>query len=295
MLKNFASFTLSGKFPAFTVVFGFLLFALVFPLSAIISGAAITLITLHAGPRNSFSIGLACVIALALISSVALGNATLGALTASAQILPTFLLALLFYYTRSLSLSLQAAAILAGLVFVLITLLFPDAHLFWQQSLGSILTPVLEASGYSSEQTAALLAQSAKFMTGVLIASIVLVHSSVLLFGYKLYCLANGTNQFETDLQQMRLGRVLAVLALAVGVWAYLAKSAFAAQLCGILIILFFLQGMAVIHTTCGSMTKGRLWLIIAYVLVILIPQAILVVLILGIFETFFKLRTRVK
>jgi len=294
-MKNFASFTLSGKFPAFTVVFGFLLFALIFPLSAILSGAGIVLITLHAGPKNSFSIVLACIIALSLISSIFIGHATLGAATAAAQLLPSFILAVIFHSTRSLSLSLQAASLLGAIAFIIVSAFFPNSDQFWQQSLSSILTPVLETGGYNAEQSAVLISYSAKFMTGLLIASIVLVHSSILLFGYKLKCLVSESKQFEHDFQQIRLGKVLAILAVAVGVWAMLAQSAYAAQLCGILSILFFLQGMAVIHTTCGTMTKGKLWLIIVYILVIFVPQAILVVILLGITETFFKIRERVK
>ena len=295
MMKNFASFTLSGKFPAFTVVFGFLLFALIFPLSAIISGAAIVLITLHAGPKNSVSIVLACIIALALVSSVFIGHAPLGAATATAQLLPSFILAAIFYATRSLSLSLQAAALLGALAFIIVSAMFPDSHQFWQQSLSTILAPMLESGGYNAVDSAALISQTAKFMTGLLIASIVLVHSSILLFGYKLKCIVDGSPQFEQDFEQMRLGKVLAILTLLVGLWAVMTQSTYAAQLCGILSILFFLQGMAVIHTTCGTMTKGKLWLIIAYILVIFVPQAILVVILLGIFETFFKIRERVK
>ncbi len=295
MMKNFASFTLSGKFPAFTVVFGFLLFALIFPLSAILSGAGIVLITLHAGPKNSFSIVLACIIALALVSSVFIGHATLGAATAAAQLLPSFILAVIFYSTRSLSLSLQAAALLGAIAFVIVSALFPNSDQFWQQALSSILAPVLETGGYNAEQSALLISQTAKFMTGLLIASIVLVHSSILLFGYKLKCLVDDSKQFEQDFQQMRLGKVLAILTVLVGIWAVLGQSSYAAQLCGILSILFFLQGMAVIHTTTGTMTKGKLWLIIAYILVIFVPQAILVIILLGIFETFFKIRERVK
>tara|TARA_R110002049_G_scaffold147342_1_gene310060 strand:- start:26837 stop:27724 length:888 start_codon:yes stop_codon:yes gene_type:complete len=295
MMKNFASFTLSGKFPAFTVVFGFLLFALIFPLSAIISGAGIVLITLHAGPKNSISIILACIIALALVSSVFIGHAPLGAATAAAQLVPSFILAVIFYSTRSLPLSLQAAALLGALAFVIVSALFPGSEQFWQKSLSTILVPVLETGGYNAEQSALLINQTAKFMTGLLIASIVLVHSSILLFGYKLKCIVDDSPQFESDFKQMRLGKVLAILTVSVGIWAVLAQSSYAAQLCGILSILFFLQGMAVIHTTTGTMTKGRLWLIIAYILVIFVPQAILVIILLGISETFFKIRERVK
>ena len=295
MLKSFATFTLSGKLSAFTVVFGFLIFAFAFPLSAIISGAALVLITLHAGPNNSFLIVIANTFALAICSYLFINSAAIGALTAIAQLLPGFILATLLYKTRSLTLSMQSAALLGALVFIAVTLMFPDATVFWQKVLTPIVTPLLEASGNNPEQITLGIQQASKFMTGLLIASIVLVHSSILLFGYKLHSLVNNNNQFDTDFEQMRLGKVLAILAIGAGIWAFLAHSAFAAQLCGILIILFFLQGMAVIHTTCGTMTKGKLWLIIAYLLVIFIPQAILIVILLGLFETFFKLRQRVK
>ena len=295
MLKNFASFTLSGRLPAFTVVFGFLIFALAFPLSAIISGAALVLITLHAGPRNSILIALACVLALAICSYLFIGNANIGAITAAAQLMPSFLLATVLYSTRSLSLSMQAGALLGAVTFVIATAIFPDTQQFWQSTLNPILSPVLEARGSSQEHIASVIALTAKYMTGLLIASVVLVHSCILLFGYKLHSLVNTSIPFDADFKQMRLGTVLAILALITGIWAFLTQSAFAAQLCIILGVLFFLQGMAVIHTICGTMTKGKLWLIIAYLLVIFIPQAILIVILLGLFETFIKLRQRIK
>ena len=295
MMKNFASFVLSGKFPAFTVVFGFLLIALIFPLSAILSGAAVVLITLHAGPKNGSTIVLACIAALATCSYILLGNPIIGASTALAQLAPSLVLAGIFYFNRSLSLSMQVASLLGALGFIVLTVMFPDSAQFWQKTLTPILTPVLASGGYSSEQSVQMIAQTSHYMTGLLVASIVLVHSSILLFGYLLYCIANNNNaQFAQDFRQMRLGKVLAMLTVAIGLWATIANSAFAAQLCGILAILFFLQGMAVIHTTCGTMTKGKLWLIITYILVIFVPQAILVVILLGITDTFFKLRERI-
>ncbi len=294
MLKSFANFIISGKLPAFTVVFGFLVFALAFPLSAVVSGAALVLITLHANPRNSLLIVLANVIALAICSSLFIGNAAIGAVTAMAQLAPGFILATLLYSTRSLSLAMQAAALLGAIIFILAGLTFPEAPAFWQSALSPILTPILEARNYSQENIGLLISQMANYMTGLLIASIVLVQSTILLLGYKLYCLANESTQFEQEFKQMRLGKVLAILALICGLWALATQSVFAAQLCLILIILFLLQGMAVIHTYCGTMTKGKLWLIIAYLLVIFIPQAIVIVILLGLVETFFRLRQRV-
>ena len=294
MMKKFASYALSGRIPAFVVVFGCLFLALVSPLFqffAILSGAAIVLITLHAGPRNSVYIIVISTAALTASSYFLIQQPFLGAATAVAQLIPSFIVATILYSTRSLSLSLQATSLLGALGFIALTLLFPNSDLFWQKALAPMLTPVLEAGGYTLEQIPALIAQSSKYMNGLLVASVVLVHSSILLFGYYLYSLHINSSQFRDDIKQLRLGKVLAVLTVITGVWAVASGSAFAAQLCGILAILFFLQGMALIHTTCGSMTKGKLWLIITYILVIFVPQVIVIVILLGLFDTLFKLR----
>ena len=294
MMKKFASYTLSGRIPAFVVVFGCLFLALVSPLFqffAILSGAAIVLITLHAGPRNSLYIIVISTAALTASSYFLIQQPFLGAATATAQLIPSFIIAAIFYSTRSLSLSLQATALLGALGFIALTILFPNSALFWQKALTPMLTPVLEAGGYTLEQIPALIAQSSKYMNGLLVASVVLVHSSILLFGYYLYSLHINSPQFREDFKQLRLGKVLAVLTVITGVWAVASGSEFAAQLCGILAILFFLQGMALIHTTCGTMTKGKLWLIITYIFVIFVPQVIVIVILLGLFDTLFKLR----
>ena len=207
MLKSFASFTLSGKLPAFTVVFGFLIFALAFPLSAIVSGAALVLLTLHAGPKNSIFIVIACILGLAICSYLFIANTSLGALTAIAQLVPSYILATVLYSTRSLSLSMQTSALLGAIAFIFTTAMFPDTQPFWQTVLTPILSPVLEAGGNTQEQISLVITQTAKYMTGLLIASIVLVHSSILLFGYKLYSLVNSNVQFDSDFLQLRPGQ----------------------------------------------------------------------------------------
>ena len=292
-MKNLAQFTLSGRAPAFRVVFGFLVMALVFPLSALLSAAATVLITLHAGPKNGSIIVAACSTALALCMFFISQHALLGAIAALAQLIPSLMLASIFYNTRSLSLSLQMAALLGAVSFISIILLFPEHAQFWQKTLTPMLTPALEARGYSSQESGQMLAQTAQFMTGLLLASIVLVHSSILLLGYWLYSQINNKVQFSRDLRHMRLGKVLAIAGVILGMIAITTGSPFVSQLCAILVILFFLQGMIVMHAACNRMTKGKLWLIIAYLLVIFVPQTILVVILLGLLETFFKLRER--
>ena len=293
-MKGFARYTISGQFPAFTVVFAFSLLAFILPLSAILSGGAIVLVSLHASPKNGLLITAACVVALAICSYLFTGYAMTGVSLAVVQLVPSLILASIFYRTRSLSFSLQAAAILGVLGFLSLTLLVPDIHLIWEKVLYKILTPVLNTKEISEQDGLAAIQLWSQYMSGILIASTVLMHSTILLLGYWWHCLATDSNQFQPAFRQLRLGKVLAMIAIALGVLAFVSKSIIAAQLCGIISILFFLQGMAVIHSITAAMTKGRVWLIITYALVIVVPHAIAVVVLAGLTDTFINMRKRI-
>lgn len=293
-MKAFARFIISGQLPAFTVVFGFSLLALAFPLSAIFSGAAIALITLHAGPRNGFLIAGICATALSISTYALFGSAMLGISLAVVQLLPILILASIFNRTQSLSFALQAAAILGAITFILLSLLVPDINQTWEIILHKLLDPIFEARELSVQDGQKLIQLWSTFMSGLLIASTVLMHASIMLMGHWLYCLATESDRFQQEFYRLRLGKVLAICGILLGVLAIMTKSLFAAQLCGIITCLFFLQGMAIVHALTAAMTKGRVWLIITYVLVILIPHALGIIMLAGLTDTFINFRKRV-
>ena len=294
MNKSLASFILSGHFGAFTAVFGFSLLAFIFPLSAVVSGAAVVLVTLHAGPSNGVLIAASCAIALAVCSVAFLGHPVLGISAALSLFIPSLVLATIYYRTQSLSFSLQAAVILGMLAFLGIWLLFPNINQVWENVLNNMLGVWLDSKNYTPERKLQLVQTSAQFMSGMLIASIVLMHSSALMLGRWWHCLRNNSEAYRQEFLDFRLGRVLAIIALVSGALAIFQNSILAAQLCIIICILFFLQGMAVIHKVTATMTKGKVWLIITYLLVIFIPQAFFIVLLLGLSEEFINIRKRV-
>ena len=291
-MQRFASFVVSGQLPAFTVVFGFSLLGFMLPLSVLVSAAAIVLITLHQGTARGLVTAAMCALALSICSYFLLGQIGLGIVMVAAQLLPAIILASILHLTRSLSFSLQAAALLGVLTFSGIVLLFPDLDQFWEEVLQQVLLPIMQ--GRFVEQSYQFIQQSAQFMTGILIASAVLTNSGVLLLGYWWYCLVTGSGRFRQDFREIQLGKVLAIIAALSGTWALVTKSLFTMQLCGIAGILFLLQGMAVIHTVTAVMTRRRIWLTAVYVLVIFMPQALLVVILLGLTDTFIGVRERI-
>lgn len=291
MFKNFALFTVSGKLQAFTVVFGFLSVGLAFPLAAIISGAALVLVTLYVDPKNATLITAFAAISLAVFTYFLMGNPLIGLTAALAQLLPSLFLATLLFRTRSLSFSLQAAAILGALTFIAIKFIYPSDALFWESALSPMLSSMFEVSGVSTEESTAIIREVSNYMTGVMIASIVLVQCSILYFGYWLFCKAKDSEQYKTDFREVRLGKALAAMAVATCLWAVAMQSAYAAQLCAILGILFAIQGMTMIHVLCATLKKGKLWLVISYLLIIFLPQAIFIVILLGLSDSFFNIR----
>ena len=294
MIKNFALFALSGRFQAFGIIFGFLALALIFPLGSIVSGAVLVSVTLHAGIRNALQLVLMTTLALAAACFFMLSNPMIGLYAAFVQLTPSLLLASDFRATQSLAITLQASALLGVVSFVLIDGLFPNSALFWQQALTQIFEPVLQSGAMPRDEGVANIQTISQYMTGIMIMSMVLVHSSLIFIGHWLYCVAEDSQQYKEDFKNLRLGKVLALLSLGLITAAIVLQSNYLAQLSGIVTILFCIQGMNVIHTLCAGMTNNKLWLIMSYLIVIFVPQAILIIVILGLAETFFALRDKI-
>ena len=294
MNKSLASFILSGHFAAFTAVFGFALLTFIFPLSAIAAGGAIVLVTLHAGPKNGILIAVSAATALAVCSVAFLGHPALGISAALSLFIPSLLLATIYYRTQSLSFSFQAAVVLGVIGLLGIWATLPNIHHIWENILTNMLGTWLDAQQYTTERKTKLIQVSAQFMSGMLVASMVLMHCGALMLGRWWHCLRNDSLNYRQEFLEFRLGKVLAIAALLLGAWAFFSSSFVAAQLSIVIGLLFFLQGMAVIHKVTGTMTKGKLWLIITYLLVIFVPQALFVVMLFGLSEEFINIRKRV-
>lgn len=292
-MQGLARFTVSGQWPAFTVVFGFSVLAFIIPLSTILSAAAVVLITLYVSPKNGVLITLSCIAAISVASHFMTGNALVGGLTNAILLVPSLVLASIFYKTRSLSFTIQSAALIGMVIFIAITIMFPNLNQTWEQVLSKTLDKALDARGHNAEQKLQFIQISAIFMNGALIAVSTLIHSSTLLLGYWWYCVVQQSQNFRHDFHTLRLGKVLAIIAIGLICWTVATKSTIAIQLFAIVAVLFILQGLAIIHALTSKMTKGKLWLIISYALVIFIPQALFVLILAGIADTFINIRAR--
>ena len=199
MIKKFALLTLSGRLPAFAVVFSFLALALIFPLASVVSGAALVSVTLHAGLRNGAVVVAMSALALAMACYAFFGNPVIGLYAAIAQLTPSLILAAIFRSTRSLDITLQAAAVIGALVFIVLDIALPTNAAFWQQVLGQIFEPIFQAGTMSPADVESSIATLSEYMTGIMVLSIVLVHSSLIFLGYWLNCVAQDNQQYKEE------------------------------------------------------------------------------------------------
>ena len=294
MLKSLASFIVSSRTAAFGALLALCLLALVLPISALLSSAAIMLVVLYAGTRQAFYVALACTLALAVFTGFASANPLLGIAMGSAQLLPGLLLASIYTRSGSLSVALQTAVVIALVVFIGIMRLLPDIDQIWTQLLDELLTAMQADKTLSPAQLETVISRLAQFMTGLVIGSALLMHSIALVFAHWLHALVRSNDEAEIEHGEISLSKVLAVATILTTAAAFATKSVFLAQLSGIIGILFFLQGMNAIHAITRAMTKGKLWLIISYLLVIFIPQAMLLIVLFGLIDSLSNLRSRI-
>ena len=93
-----------------------------------------------------------------------------------------------------------------------------------------------------------------------------------------------------------RLNRLLSLLGIAVVALAALnfgVVSTLALQWALVVTVLFLFVGLAVVHATLANLKAARGWLIAIYVLMSLLPQALLLVIVVGMLDPWLDLRRR--
>ena len=98
---------------------------------------------------------------------------------------------------------------------------------------------------------------------------------------------------FAREFQSLRLGRGLAAATIVMALVALAGGVSLASDILYILGACYFLQGMAVMHALSKQVTIHRLWTVSLYVLLVLMPQMMLLVALLGLLDSWADFRAR--
>lgn len=268
---------------------------LLLPFAQVISGTVVSLLVLRHGAPQTAVQGVIAV-ALLLVISLLLGVPVSQVLANAAVIwVPVMLLAALLRSRRSLTLTLQVAALIALLVTLAFYLLLGDPAAYWGDVLVNVAAAFREMGLQQHADT--LLAQRevvAAQMTTLVVLATWSLYVTVLLLGYAIFqSLADKPAEFGRFCD-LNFGKVLALTMAITSVLAVLTGSVWLQNLAFVAFALFWFQGLAIVHWLHAERGLPILVVILVYALIPLLNALLIMALaVLGYIDAWFEFRRR--
>jgi len=297
MFRGIARFSTQGRWQAAIAITLLSFVALVLPPVSYLAGGVIALCTLRMGPKEGISVVLATTVVFTLFAGLLLNQFSVAGLFLLSSWLPVLAISLILGYTRSLATSLLVAVGLGLIVVLGFHLVLADPTLWWN----TLISPAFEAATSRDSwqlepaQTQALLGDISSMMTGFVAASFSLNAILGLFIGRAWQADAVNQGGFGQEFRQLNVGKPAAVLTtvlLLMTLTSFGVKGSLLVDLLIVTLMLFVLQGIAVVHAIVKQRQKHKFWLIAMYILLVVMPlQMMLVLVILGILEQWFNFR----
>ncbi|KKN56186.1 hypothetical protein LCGC14_0574830 [marine sediment metagenome] len=299
MFTAIASYAMQGRWKASATTAVISVLAIIFPPLNYLASGVISLTTLRMGPKEGVSVILSTLVVFALLASFLVGQLWVAGLVLLTSWLPVFLATLTLGYSRSLAMALLTASGIGMVVVLLLHLLIPDVTSWWQGMIEPFMANLsLQPSWQlNAAETQALTARLATMMTGLVAAGVCLNACLGLIIGRLWQSRLFNPGAFGQEFKQLTLGKPAAVITAVLMVMAITPLKSSLALLVDILpsmLVVFGLQGLAIVHAVVSIKQKNKFWLVAIYVLlVIMLPQMIMVLAALGVIDQWFNLRAR--
>jgi hypothetical protein len=272
------------------------------PLTSLLSyvgAAALALYSLHSGARGGLLVLLGGALATALLGQVVMHQGVTLAVTSLLLWLPVWLAASVLRATLSLAMAMLVLTGLAMLGVLVVFLVHGDPASWWQEVLQGMVDSLVKAQPELGEVSGSLsefVRQTAPLMTGAVAAGLGFAALTSLMLGRWWQSLLVKPGALRTEFYALRLNGVLSLAGLVILGLASVklgVLSALAAQWALIAMVVFFFVGLAVMHATLANLQAAKGWLIAAYILMSLLPQALLLVVVTGLLDPWMDLRRR--
>jgi hypothetical protein len=265
------------------------------PITQIFGSAVLVLLILGPGLKRAglvAGLSFAAILVLALVRAVPVSQLFQVALTIW---LPGMALALLLQRIRSLTLLLQTTALIAMVTVAGFYLLLGDPAAYWLDMLQKIAGTWNDVGFTEEAQIFRQLQPFAPQMTGIVVSVGWLLHVVAFLIGYAAFVSLPDQSGSFGRFSQLNFGRVLAIVLALASILALVSGAVWLQNLAFVLFVIFWLQGMALLH---WLKVKGRLpgvALGAAYVLTVLLgPLLVTAVGVIGYTDAWFNYRPRI-
>ncbi len=291
-----ATYTMRSRTSAVIVVLAMAVLSLLLPPLSYLSGAALGLVTLRHGSREGLLVmGLAALL-FALPALVSAGSGV-ALIFAAVVWLPVWLLALLLRQSVSLPLVVVGAALLGALSVVVIHVALADPEAWWRGKL-ELLQPILSEAGWNELDIRQGLDVLAGAMTAMLAGAVMITPLISLFIARWWQALLYNPGGWRKEFHQLRLPVSLVWVAAAVVIVALATSGGvqrFAADLLLLVMLAYLLQGLGVIHNLVHRRGLSGGWLVGLYALLLILPQTVMLVAVVGVVDTWADFRSRIE
>lgn len=289
-----AKFILKGQSQAALVAATMAILGLILPPAAWISAAAIVLITLVHGPQRGVITTAMALLGAALFSYLIFATPQVAIVFVLLVWLPAWLLATVLRQTVSLAYSLQILTVVCLLAVVAIYTLYPDFGEFWRESLDQI---VMQLASQSEDFSLAELKQTEdwviSFLPGLFISSLMFGTILSLLLGRWWQAVNFNPGGFAEEFQSLNLGKVSALVAVALIVLAMSIDDIFAVALVTVMFVLYGMQALSILHAVIRIRQLNGAWLFAFYLIMFFVPHLLMLLILVSLADPWLDIRQR--
>ncbi len=264
---------------------------LLLPAPQLTSGVIMVLLVLGQGTK--LALIEACIAASVLLTvSLIFGVSISSIVTLMAGTwVPVLLLAALLLGSRSLALTVQVSVIIAALTLLGFYIVVVDPVAFWQPYM-TMMAELVEQNNLQLN----LELLTAEVMTVSAVLAFWMLYTAGLLLGYALYKrLPQETSEFGR-FRNLNLGRVIAFTMAVMSILAFFVDAAWLQNLAFILFVVFWIQGLAIVHWMHAEGLLPLAALIAVYVLLPFLQVLLMTALAaFGYMDAWFSFRRRFK
>ncbi len=295
-MSRLAHYALKGVPQAGLLAATFLTLSLLFPPLAWLSSAIIALVTLRKGWQHGLTVLAAATLGATLLFYVCFGGWQSALMLESMFWLPVFLMALALRATIRLEVGMLVASAIGFAALSVMYIIQDDPTAVWLALLREVMQVEVWASRFNvppAEYDAFLLGVS-RLMPGSTSACLVFSAIVSLLLARRWQAKLFNPGGFQSEYHQLRYGRQAAIVALLVAGAGLLIQSSYTLGLVAIVVVTYLFQGVALAHAVVKLKSLNTTWLVGMYALCAMLPQMLVILGGIGLFDAWWDLRKRV-
>jgi len=284
-----ARYSLKSPFHASTVVGLLAILSLFVPLVSILSGAIVGLIILTQGLFSGTRALLISIVGITVVSYLVTQSPLLGITIGLVQWVPMVILAEVLRRSRSLSLTIVTGMWVSLFLVVVQYQFWPDIDQLWTEYL-QLLFKDFEQPGMDMNQVDSAMQELVHWMVMLLVAVMFSTFVATLMASRWFQARIAGSEGFRAEFYAIKLGKSAAIIAIFFALLGLVLKQDMIVAMLMVVLATFLYQGLAVVHSWSRHAGK-KAWLVLLYVMMIIFPQVLGLIALLGVVDNWMDFR----